>query len=153
MKIRYIVALSMLAGAAFGATATQRIHAQAQPPAYVISEIDVLNEDAYAKEYLPPVTKVMLDHGVKYLARGNRTASIKGEPPKRVAVLTFDNFEKAQAAFNSPAFQEAARIGEKYANSESMQLRVHGSNPALRLGFQTFEKAHCSLAGNRRFGS
>jgi uncharacterized protein (DUF1330 family) len=115
MKPRSIVALSMLAGAALGAATTQRIHAQAKPPAYIISEIDVSNEERYAKEYLPQVTKAMRDYGVKYLARGSRTASIKGEPPKRIALLTFENFERAQAAFNSPAFQEAARIGEKYA--------------------------------------
>jgi uncharacterized protein (DUF1330 family) len=30
-------------------------------------------------------------------------------------LLTFENFEKAQAAFNSPAFQAAVQIGEKYA--------------------------------------
>jgi uncharacterized protein (DUF1330 family) len=115
MKTRHTVALSILVGAALGAAATQAINAQAKPPAYVVSEIDVANEDGYAKEYLPPVTKVMQDHGVRYLARGNRTASIKGEPPKRIALLTFENFETAQSAFNSPAFQEAVRIGEKYA--------------------------------------
>jgi uncharacterized protein (DUF1330 family) len=115
MKTRFIVAFSMVAGAALGAAATQHVHAQAKPPAYVISEIDVSNEEGYVKEYLPQVTKAMLDYGVKYLARGSRTASIKGEPPKRIALLAFENFEKAQAAFNSPAFQKAAGIGEKYA--------------------------------------
>jgi len=39
----------------------------------------------------------------------------KGEPPKRIVLLTFENFEKARAAFNSPAFQAAVQIGEKYA--------------------------------------
>jgi len=115
MKNQYTVALALLTGVGLGAVAVQGLHAQAKPPAYVVSEIDVSNQDGYAKEYLPPVTQAMLDYGVKYLARGSRTASIKGEPPKRIVLLTFENFEKAQAAFNSPAFQEAARIGEKYA--------------------------------------
>jgi hypothetical protein len=40
---------------------------------------------------------------------------IKGEPPKRIDLLTFESFEKAQAAFNSPAFVAAGQTGEKYA--------------------------------------
>ena len=115
MKTQYTVALAMLTGIGLGAVAVQGLHAQAKPPAYVIAEIDVSNQDGYVKEYLPPSSKALLDNGAKYLARGSRTASIKGEPPKRIVLLTFENFEKAQAAFNSPAFQEAAKIGEKYA--------------------------------------
>jgi Domain of unknown function (DUF1330) len=42
--------------------------------------------------------------GAKYLARGTKTASFKGEPPKRIVLLVFDDFDKAQATFTSPAF-------------------------------------------------
>ena len=115
MRILYVVAIALLTGVGLGAMAVQHLHAQAKPPAYAIAEIDVTNQDGYVKEYLPPSSKALLDNGAKYLARGSRTASIKGEPPKRIVLLTFENFEKAQAAFNSPAFQEAAQIGEKYA--------------------------------------
>jgi uncharacterized protein (DUF1330 family) len=115
MKTQYTVALAMLIGIGFGAVTVHGLHAQAKPPAYVIAEIDVPNQDGYVKEYLPPSSKALLDNGAKYLARGSRTASIKGEQPKRIVLLAFENFEKAQAAFNSPAFQEAAKIGEKYA--------------------------------------
>jgi uncharacterized protein (DUF1330 family) len=115
MKAKFSVAVSMLAGVVIGGLAVEGLHAQAKPPAYVVAEIDVSNQDGYAKEYLPPSSKALLDNGAKYLARGSRTASIKGEPPKRIVLLTFENFEKAQAAFNSPEFQSAARIGEKYA--------------------------------------
>jgi uncharacterized protein (DUF1330 family) len=115
MKIQYIVATALLTGVGSGAIAVQHLHAQAKPSAYVIAEIEVNNQDGYVKEYLPPSSKALLDNGAKYLARGSRTASIKGESPKRIVLLTFEDFEKAQAAFNSPAFQEAAQIGEKYA--------------------------------------
>jgi len=115
MKSQYAVALALLIGVGLGAAAVQSLHAQANPPAYAIAEIEVTNQDGYVKEYLPPSSKALLDNGAKYLARGSRTASIKGEPPKRIVLLTFENFEKAQAAFNSPAFQTAVQIGEKYA--------------------------------------
>lgn len=115
MKSSYAVAVALLSGIGIGAMAVQGLYAQAKPPAYAIAEIEVTNQDGYAKEYLPPSSKALLDNGAKYLARGSRTASIKGEPPKRIVLLTFENFEKAQAAFNSPAFQAAAQTGEKYA--------------------------------------
>ena len=53
MKTQYTVGLAMLAGIAIGATAVQGLHAQAKPPVYVVSEIDVTNVDAYTKEYVP----------------------------------------------------------------------------------------------------
>jgi uncharacterized protein (DUF1330 family) len=44
-----------------------------------------------------------------------------GEPPKpRLAVMVFESMEKAQAAFNSPAYKEAKKVGDKYA-----KFRVH----------------------------
>jgi uncharacterized protein (DUF1330 family) len=115
MKTQYAVALALLTGVGLGAAAVQGLHAQAKPPAYVIAEIDVANQEGYAKEYLPAGSKAVLDGGAKYLARGTRTAAFKGEPPKRIVLLTFENFEKAQATFASPAFMEAATTGEKYA--------------------------------------
>jgi uncharacterized protein (DUF1330 family) len=115
MKTQCGVALALLTGAGLGAGAVQGLYAQAKPPAYVIAEIDVTNQESYAKEYLPAGSKAVLDGGAKYLARGTRTAAFKGEPPKRIVLLTFENFDRAQATFASPAFMEAAKIGEKYA--------------------------------------
>ena len=50
MKTRFTVASSMLAGFAIGAVTVQGLYAQAKPPAYVIAEIDVMDQDGYAKE-------------------------------------------------------------------------------------------------------
>jgi Domain of unknown function (DUF1330) len=81
----------LLIGVGVGAVAVQSLHAQARPPAYVI---DVVNQDGYTKEYLPAGSKAVLAGGAKYLARGTRTAAIKGEPPKRIVLLTFENFAR-----------------------------------------------------------
>jgi uncharacterized protein (DUF1330 family) len=115
MKTQFVVGIALLIGVGVGAVAVQSLHAQARPPAYVIAEIDVMNQDGYAKEYLPTGSKAVLAGGAKYLARGSRTAEIKGEPPKRIVLLAFENFDAAQATFASPAFMEAAAIGEKHA--------------------------------------
>jgi len=116
MKTRYTVALSILAGVALGAAAVQALHAQAKPIAYVVAEIDVTNPDPYETEYVPIAAKAITDGGGKYLVRGGETAAMYGEPPKpRIAVMAFESMEKAQAAFNSSAYKEAKKVGDKYA--------------------------------------
>ena len=51
MRSNHKIAVAMLAGIAIGALAVQGLHAQVKAPVYYISEIDVTNPDAYAKEY------------------------------------------------------------------------------------------------------
>jgi uncharacterized protein (DUF1330 family) len=116
MKTHHIAVFSMLAGIGLGAAAVQGLHAQATPLAYVISEIDVTDKDAYAKEYVPLAVKALKESGQRQLAAGGRTASLSGEPPKaRIVLSIFESFEKAQAAYTSPAYLEARKVGDKYA--------------------------------------
>jgi uncharacterized protein (DUF1330 family) len=116
MRTRAAVGLAILAGFGIGAVAAQGLHAQARPPAYVISEIDVTNQDAYGKEYVPLAQKALRESGQKVLASGGKTATLYGEPPKsRIVLSVFENMEKAQAAYTSPAYLEARKIGDKYA--------------------------------------
>jgi uncharacterized protein (DUF1330 family) len=116
MQANHKLIIALLAGVAVGALAMQGLHAQAKPTAYVIAEIDVTNPDAYAKEYTPLAQKAIRDGGAKYLALGGKTIAIDGAPPKsRIAVSAYENIDKAQAAFASPAYREARKIGDKYA--------------------------------------
>jgi hypothetical protein len=59
MKTHYTVALAMVAGFGLGAVAVQSLHAQAKPPIYVVSEVNVSNPEAYAKEYLPKAQAII----------------------------------------------------------------------------------------------
>jgi uncharacterized protein (DUF1330 family) len=93
MKTKYALAASLLAGAAIGAAAVQTLHAQAKPPAYVITDADVSNGEAYTKDYLPLVRKAFLEGGAKYLASNGKTVTFAGEPPKHVAILAFENLD------------------------------------------------------------
>jgi uncharacterized protein (DUF1330 family) len=116
MKTRYTVALSMLAGAALGAAAIQGLHAQAKPPAYVVAEIDVTNQDGFVKEFAPVAVKALAQGaGYKAIARGGKTVSIEGATPKsRIVINHFDSMDEALKAYNSPAYKEARKIGDKY---------------------------------------
>jgi uncharacterized protein (DUF1330 family) len=116
MRTLFTAVLSMLAGVAIGGVTVHRLSAQAKPPAYVIGEIDVADQENYAKEYLSRSQKPIITDGRgKFLSRGNKSISIRGEPPKRIVLIAFDNLDAAQAAFNSPAYAEALIYGEKYA--------------------------------------
>jgi uncharacterized protein (DUF1330 family) len=107
--------LALLAGFGLGALTVERLHAQAHPPAYVISEIEVTNPEAYAREYVPLANRALAESGQRRLASGGRTAALAGAPPaSRVVLSTFASMEQAQAAYSSPAYLEARRIGDQY---------------------------------------
>ena len=119
MKTFSTVALSMFAGAILGVGAIEGIHAQSKPPAYVIGQIEVTNQEAYKTEYAPLVLKALsaADPGYKVLARGGRTVSIDGEPPaSRVVLYAFTYMDHAVAAYNSPEYKAARNVGKKHAN-------------------------------------
>lgn len=107
--------LTLAAGLAIGFAAAEGLHAQAHPPAYVISEIEVTDAAAYARDYVPRANAALAASGQHRLASGGRTVSLAGAPPAgRVVVSRFDSLEAAQAAYTSPAYVEARRIGDRY---------------------------------------
>ena len=116
MKTHVKLGLAMLAGFGLGAAAVHQLHAQAAPPAYVVSEIDVVDEGGYANEYLSLANKALAASGQKRLASSSNTLAIAGDPPKsRIVLSVFESMEKAQAAYTSAAYLDAQKIGEKYA--------------------------------------
>lgn len=117
MKARHVAALSLVAGAAIGVGAVEGIRAQARPLAYVVGEINITNPEGFAKEFGPIARKALAQApGYKALALGGKTVSIEGAAPGgRVIINVFDNLDAAVAAYNSPEFKEAKKIGDKYA--------------------------------------
>ena len=53
MKIRYSLALSLLAGSAIGGAVVQTLHAQAKPPVYMVAINEISDQEGYTKQYLP----------------------------------------------------------------------------------------------------
>jgi uncharacterized protein (DUF1330 family) len=74
------------------------IHAQAKPPAYLISEVTVTDEEGY-KEYIQKFPATLVPFGGKFLVRAGQTASIPGagDAPKRPVLIVFESMEKAKA--------------------------------------------------------
>jgi uncharacterized protein (DUF1330 family) len=113
----------MLTGAALGAAAVEGLHAQAKPPVYQVVEIDVLNQDAYVKDYVPKAQAAIKAAGGKFLAAGGKTTTIEGEPPKsRIVIQQWDSVEKIQAYRNSAAFKDLLPLRDKLAKFRSFAV-------------------------------
>ena len=116
MRTLLISALTMLAGIAIGGLAVQRLHAQAKPPIYQITEIEVTNMDAYMKDYLPKMQAANKNSGGKILAASAKITRVTGSsPPQRVGIVVWKSLEQLQAARDLPEFKAARAIGDKYA--------------------------------------
>jgi uncharacterized protein (DUF1330 family) len=133
--------LVMLVGAAFGAAAVTGLHAQAKPPVYLVSEIEVANPTAYGAEFAPQAQAAIKAAGGRLIAIGGVAGAgakplvaVTGTPPKRVAIQQWDSFEQLHAWFNSPEYQAALRIGEKYATFRRYPLRAYNNQSAFRVG-------------------
>ena len=111
---------TLLVGIAIGAVVVQSLHAQARMPGFYIAEINVKNQDAYAKEFVPAAVKALQDAGGKFVVRGGNFVVTQGAPPAaRIVVLQFASIDKAQNWWNSQAQKEAQVIGDKYATFRS----------------------------------
>ena len=118
MRAETTVALSMLAGVAIGAVAIQGLHAQSTPKAYVVTEVEVLDQDAQ-NAYIPKVTEVIKSTGGTYLARGGTTVAFEGEAPKRVTITVYDSLAKAQASRSSAEWKALSAERSKAIKARS----------------------------------
>src|SRR5262249_59924152 len=90
MKIQYTIALALITGVAIGAVAVERLHAQAKPPVYVVTEINVTDPENYGKEFAPKAQASIKAAGGRQIAIGGTgganakaQTSIEGDAPKR----------------------------------------------------------------------
>jgi len=119
VKTRYAVALAMLAGAAIGGAAIQGLHAQSTPKAYVVQEIEVINQEAQ-NAYLPKVGEVIKSTGGTYLARGGKILALEGgDAPKRAIIIVYDSLAKAQASRSSLAWTALSEDRKKAIKAKS----------------------------------
>src|SRR5208337_853816 len=128
MKIACFLLAAVLVGVAFGAVAVQELNAQARTPAYVITEIEVTDAEAF-REYAPRVQPSFAPFGGRYLVRGGKTQSFAGEQPKRVVVLHFDSMERAQSWYASPEYEALKALRDKVGKARFLPSKgcLHSS--------------------------
>jgi uncharacterized protein (DUF1330 family) len=125
MKPIFLIIAAGVTGVLTGAAAIQTLHAQAKPPAYLISEIEVTDAPTY-QTYVDGVNPVIAKHGGKFIVRGGKTLSVAGDPPKRVAVAIFESMDQAAAFEADPAYKALIPIRDK--SSKYRGYIVEGAN-------------------------
>ena len=112
--------VGLLAGTLIGAAAVTGLNAQAKPPVFVITEIDISDPEGYGKEFVPKAQAIKAV-GAKLLAIGGvgsgakPITSLEGTPPKRVTIQQWDGLDALKAWYNGKDYQDALTIGRKYA--------------------------------------
>jgi uncharacterized protein (DUF1330 family) len=115
MKMKLVGALLLIvgvvAGRAWGAQ-------DAAKKAYVIAQIDVSNPQAYG-EYAKRSPDIIAKYGGRFIARAGRTVTLEGPAARsRVVIIEYPSFERAQAWFTSPEYQQAKKLRDGAANAQ-----------------------------------
>ena len=122
MKTGISIALGVIAGFGLGALSIHSLHAQGKPRVYLITEIDVSNPEAYGKEFAPKAQVTVKNSGARFVVLGGAGGAnakpitpMEGTPPKRIAIQEWNSMESLNKWYNSAEYQEALKIGKKYA--------------------------------------
>jgi hypothetical protein len=63
MKINYKITLAVIGSFVLGAGAASVLHAQGHVPTYVVAMVNVKDQDAYTKQFLPKVMAAIKENG------------------------------------------------------------------------------------------
>jgi len=115
----YKIAAALIGSFVLGAGAVSVLHAQGHAPTYVVAMVNVKDQDAYAKQFLPKVMPAIKENGGEYLAGGmNKTTSFAGQqPPNRVVIIKFPSieaFKKFEDGENGKKLRE--EVSAKFAD-------------------------------------
>ncbi|MFL5031205.1 MAG: DUF1330 domain-containing protein [Xanthobacteraceae bacterium] len=107
------LALALVVGAAVGAAAVQGLHAQAKPKAYQVTELEIIDAEAW-KTFVQAVRAAQQQASGRNLrtTRG-KVVSFVGDPPKNVGLTEFDSLDQAVAYRNSQAFKDLDPLRNK----------------------------------------
>ena len=119
MRQYITVGLAMLAGAALGAAAINKLNAQTAPGAYVVVDISAITNDADFRTLIPKTGPSNAAFGGQFVARTENIVALDGTPPKRFVLIAFDTIDRAKAWFESPAQKEIYTINKRSTNSRT----------------------------------
>ncbi len=83
---------------------------------YWIANVTVTDEERYP-EYLQAGAPVYEKYGAKFVVRGGRCEGMEGTTHSRNVVVEFKDYETALAAYNSPEYQVAKALRNRYAEA------------------------------------
>jgi uncharacterized protein (DUF1330 family) len=87
------------------------------PKGYWIARVDVRDPEGY-KDYVATAKPAFERFGAKFLARGGAHELVEGPGRARNVVIEFDSMAAARDCYNSPEYQAAKLIRQKFADGE-----------------------------------
>ena len=115
MRTRLSLEFALVAGFGLGAATIHGLQAQAKPPVFSVTELEISNLDAYMKEFAPKAQALSQKYGSRLLANSTNVVAIEGPAPKRAVVQQWESMEKVKAWHTSSEYKDARKIGDKYA--------------------------------------
>jgi uncharacterized protein (DUF1330 family) len=119
MKRHLGLALAMLAGVVLGVLSVKGLQAQSSPPAYYINETFEVSDPETFKSYLERVPAIVAKFDGRYLARGGKTESLQGEPPKTIIIIAFKSIADARKWWDSPEYGQIKPIRQRVVKSRN----------------------------------
>jgi uncharacterized protein (DUF1330 family) len=103
--------------------------AQEQPeqskalPAYLIAGGTIINSTTF-NTYARQVPQTLAPFGGRFLVGGGKIEALEGDPPKFSVIIAFDSLEKANAWWNSLAYEAIKPI--RHASAKATLFIVEG---------------------------
>jgi uncharacterized protein (DUF1330 family) len=96
-------------------------------PAYLIAFLEVTDPQQYA-QYTQRTPAAIARYGGRFIVRGGKTKTLEGPQEKRrVVVIEFPDFDRAEAFYNSEEYQQAKTFRGGAANANF--VLVEGAPP------------------------
>src|SRR5271156_2905220 len=74
------------------------------PLAYLVAQGTLLDPATF-HTYAQQVPRTLTPFGGHFLVSGGKVEALEGDPPKFSVIIAFDSMEKANAWWNSPAYE------------------------------------------------
>lgn len=91
------------------------------PKAYWVTTYRSISDPAKLAAYAKVAPPAVSPFGGRYLARGTAVAAFERGQKERIVISEFPSAEKAIAAYNSPAYQEALKA---LGNGAERDIRI-----------------------------
>jgi len=93
------------------------------PPAYLVAQGTLLDPATFST-YAQQVPHTLAPFGGHFLVGGGKVEALEGDPPKFSVIIAFDSLEKANAWWNSPAYDAIKPI--RHASAKATLFIVEG---------------------------
>jgi uncharacterized protein (DUF1330 family) len=83
---------------------------------YWMGMVDVTDPEGYP-QYMAANAAAFEKYDAKFLVRGGQGQVYEGPAASRLVVIEFESYEKALECYNSPEYQAALKLRQKFSNA------------------------------------